>query len=146
MCLTLYCLNSFLSFFGTYSKIGSFRLPTHSRDAHKNFFDDFDILISSDFKIEFLAIRDDSSHSYKGLNKFEIFIFFNSLLPEFFFFVVFRHIFSKIDSFVYRLLVATLIGNFLTIPSYFKIEYLPIRDEFVTQGHKRVKVMISMIK
>ena len=30
----------FLLFFGTYPKIGSFRLPTHSRDAHRKFFDD----------------------------------------------------------------------------------------------------------
>ena len=29
----------FLSFFGTYPKIGSFCLPTHSRDAHRKFFD-----------------------------------------------------------------------------------------------------------
>ena len=28
----------FSSFFGTYPKIGSFRLPTHSRDAHRKFF------------------------------------------------------------------------------------------------------------
>ena len=27
-----------LYFFGTYSKIGSFRLPTHRLDAHGNFF------------------------------------------------------------------------------------------------------------
>ena len=30
----------FSSFFGTYPKIGSFRLPTHMRYAHKKFFDD----------------------------------------------------------------------------------------------------------
>ena len=30
----------FSSFFGTFPKIGSFRLPTHTRDAHRNFFDD----------------------------------------------------------------------------------------------------------
>ena len=28
------------SFFGTYPKIGSIRLPTRSRDAHRKFFDD----------------------------------------------------------------------------------------------------------
>ena len=28
----------FSSFFGIYPKIGSFRLPTHSRDAHRKFF------------------------------------------------------------------------------------------------------------
>ena len=39
--LTLYCLIFFfLSFFGTWPKIGSFRLPTPSRDAHRKFFDD----------------------------------------------------------------------------------------------------------
>ena len=37
--LTLYCLNSFFrSFLGHIPMIGSFRLPTHSRDAHRNFF------------------------------------------------------------------------------------------------------------
>ena len=30
----------FSSFFGTKPKIDSFRLPTHSRDAHRKFFDD----------------------------------------------------------------------------------------------------------
>ena len=28
----------FPSFFGTWPKIGSFRLPTNSRDAHRKFF------------------------------------------------------------------------------------------------------------
>ena len=28
----------FSSFFGTHPKIGPIRLPTHSRDAHRNFF------------------------------------------------------------------------------------------------------------
>ena len=37
--LTLYGPNSFFHrFFGTYPKIGSFRLPTHMRDAHRIFF------------------------------------------------------------------------------------------------------------
>ena len=31
--------------------------------------------------------------------------------------------------------------NFLTIPSYFKIEILAIRDEFVTPGHKGLNKM-----
>ena len=34
--LNLYCLNSFFVIFC--EKIGSFRLPTHSRDAHRKFF------------------------------------------------------------------------------------------------------------
>ena len=37
--LTHYCLNSFFRSFSGH-KIGSFRLQTHSRDAHKKFFDD----------------------------------------------------------------------------------------------------------
>ena len=41
------------SFFGTYPIIGSFHLPTHSRDAHRNFF----LMIPSKFNIEILAIR-----------------------------------------------------------------------------------------
>ena len=38
--LTLYGPNSlfFRRFFGTLPKIGSFRLPTHRRDAHRKFF------------------------------------------------------------------------------------------------------------
>ena len=41
--LTLYSLNSsFCRFHNNYSlyKVGSFRLPTHSRDAHRKFFYD----------------------------------------------------------------------------------------------------------
>ena len=32
------------------------------------------------------------------------------------------------------------------IPSYFKIEILPIRDEFVTQGHKGLKRSLIQLK
>ena len=50
--LTLYLLKSvFLSVFETQPKIGSFRLPTHRRGAHRNF-----STIPSYFKIQVLAI------------------------------------------------------------------------------------------
>ena len=53
----------FSSFFETYPKIGSLRLPTHSRDAHRNFF-----MIPSYSKIEILAIRDEFvTLGHKGL-------------------------------------------------------------------------------
>ena len=38
--LTLHCTNSFFLVFGIYSRVDSCRLPTHSRDAHRNFFYD----------------------------------------------------------------------------------------------------------
>ena len=44
--LTLYRLNSFFYNFSGQPKIGSFRLPTHSRNAHRNF------LVDPFFKIK----------------------------------------------------------------------------------------------
>ena len=69
--LCCYCFNPlvpeflFSSFFGTQPKIGSFRLPTHRRDAHRIFF----LVIPSSFRIEILAIRTLScTLGTKGLN------------------------------------------------------------------------------
>ena len=54
----------FSSFFGTYPNIGSFRLPTHSRDGHRKIF----LMIPSFFKIEISAIRDEFvTRGHKGL-------------------------------------------------------------------------------
>ena len=53
------------SFFGTFPKIGSFRLPTHRRDAHRKFFFDYPFLN----RIE-ISVKGDTSVllGVKGLN------------------------------------------------------------------------------
>ena len=66
----------------------------------------------------------------------------NPLLPELFFLNLFSGHKPEIDSF--RLPThATLIGNFLMIPSYFKIEILATHDEFVRLEHKGLIVMLQ---
>ena len=80
MQLTYYCLNSF---FVVFRDIGSFRLLTHSRDAHRKFF----FMIPSYFRIEILALKIRAllcALGSKGLYKFVNFHFLWPLLPEFF--------------------------------------------------------------
>ena len=98
-------------------KIGSFRLPTHRRDAHRKFF----LLIPYWIKIKILPLR----RIYAALGS-------KGLIGVKFFFVDFREIKSKIS--FYCLLTHRRGSHmiFLMIPSYF-IFYLPNSRTTVSQ-------------